>query len=88
VAQFTLKSPRVKVLKILEDSRRSNVFVSFGAIAHGEIESWMRAASLTIPSDLIEFWCQRCGDLLDDSETMLRPHTIPSSYPDFSRATI
>jgi hypothetical protein len=75
VAQFTLKSPRVKVLKILEDlAGRSNVFVSFGAIAHGEIESWMRAASLTIPSDLIEFWCQTGGgDLFDDSETMLRP---------------
>jgi hypothetical protein len=85
VAQFTLKSPRVKVLKILEDlAGRSNVFVSFGAIAHGEIESWMRAASLTIPSDLIEFWCQTGGgDLFDDSETMLRPTRIPSSYPGF-----
>jgi len=73
------------VLKILEDlAGRSNVFVSFGAIAHGEIESWMRAASLTIPSDLIEFWCQTGGgDLFDDSETMLRPTRIPSSYPGF-----
>jgi hypothetical protein len=85
VAQFTLKSPRVNVLKILEDSvGRSNVFISFGAIARGEIESWMQAASLTIPSDLIEFWCQTGGgDLFDDSETMLRPTRIPSSYPGF-----
>jgi hypothetical protein len=60
------------------------VFISFGAIAHGEIESWMRAASLTIPSDLIDFWCQTGGgDLFDDSETMLRPTRIPSSYPGF-----
>jgi hypothetical protein len=75
----------VKVLKILEDSaRRSDVFIPFGAIAHGEIESWMQAASLTIPVDLIEFWCQTGGgDLFDDSETMLRPTRIPSSYPGF-----
>ena len=73
------------MLKILEDSAgRSNVFISFGAISREEIESWMRTASLTIPSDLVEFWCETGGgDLFDDSETMLRPTRIPSDYPGF-----
>jgi hypothetical protein len=73
------------MLKILKDAKgRHNVFLSFGAIAVEQIESWMRSSSLIIPGDLVEFWSQTGGgDLFDDSETILRPTRIPSIYPSF-----
>jgi hypothetical protein len=73
------------MLKILEDAEgRDDVFQPFGAIALEQIESWMRASSLSIPRDLVEFWSQTGGgDLFDDSETILRPTQVLSVYPGF-----
>ena len=73
------------MLIILKDAEgRTDVLSTFGAIALEHIESWMQANSLTVPHDLVEFWSQTGGgDLFDDSETILRPTSIPSNYPGF-----
>jgi hypothetical protein len=73
------------MLILLKDAEgRHDVFISFGAIALDQLESWMRSSSLIIPRDLVEFWSHTGGgDLFDDAETMLRPTRVPSNCPGF-----
>lgn len=73
------------MLTILKDAEgRTDVLVTFGAIPLEHIESWVKANSLNVPDDLVEFWSQTGGgDLFDDSETILRPTSTPSNYPGF-----
>jgi hypothetical protein len=75
------------MLAILKDAEtRSDLFHWFGAIEREEIESWMRAGRLSVPSELVELWSLTGGGDLFESETIFRPTSIGSTMPHFLAA--
>jgi hypothetical protein len=73
------------MLAILKDAKiRSGQFCWFGPIERGEIESWMKLAGFSVPSELVELWSLTGGgDLFDDGETIFRPTATGSTNPAF-----
>jgi|SRR5215467_1116547 len=73
------------MLAIFKDaSARPELFYWFGAIAHDEIESWLKLSGLTVPDGVRELWTVTGGgDLFDEGETIFRPTAVPSSEPHF-----
>src|SRR4051812_26130713 len=71
------------MLSIVQDAERNpKVFCWFGAIPASEINEWLIASGLKLPSDLLEFWRVTGGAEIFESETVFRPpvSSLPNQY--------
>ena len=59
---------------IIDSKKKPDLFKWFGKVNPQELKSWLKTKQILIPADLFEFYCQKGGGDIFETETILGPY--------------